>query len=223
MNALMKEQLRLELDDAYKESVKRARNYIASIMKQSWFSPAQRQKMFTAEGGRQGLLARALCFIIEEDGDIDLGLNQFGAYVNHEYLNSTVSENRNIALSPNMDSIAINSPTLGQWAIQDLDRDVAERAGERLFGAYRPAPQAPISERVPTPNNPRVEEFLKDGEEKELFQLLADLGQTNHGGRPKNTGVQIRAAAKMLGWPKKKADKIVRRVRMRVERADQKD
>ena len=148
----------------------------------------------------------ALSFIIEVD-DIDAGLKEFSRHVAHEYQNTLESNALSLSV---MDTNPFHSPTLGQWANEDLDTAVSKRAAEQLFiGCSQPSVndfEESASSEAYTQSVPTSHSLIETDEELRVMQAYGDAGNDR------------RLAAEFLDMDYKELCAIIHRVQQRRRR-----
>lgn len=202
MKTIIQQQLELELGENYAEYLSRGRKYLAAMITSPGFV-GQRHRIFENEGGFESLLQQLLIRVIEK-GSLDDGFKDFSSYLSEEYISTNNRANTHHT----------------KWHLgADNNRpDVDE--------AYNPFEDSPSESSEDIPQKyPHVEQVLRTQEERDLWQLLGDMGfgaGTNMSGRQPTYG-RLTDAINTLGWTRKHGMNIYHRIKQRAARLDEID
>jgi len=179
MNELLEEQLKLHFKDNYEETLRRAKAYLGSVKLNHTKWGGNVGRLINNEG--TDVLNTMLCYIVEA-GDITQGLQLWGKDISDEYING--NHNKWVTFGPISDKL-YSSPSPLAGMVGDL--------ASPPFGGVQ---------HLEYTFNPATDDFLKSDEERELYQVLANVSSHLE-------------AAELLNWDIKRVKRIYKRVHYR--------
>ena len=191
---IIDEQIKLHFGDGYDYMLNNARKFVKTNYQLLIGWGAERDRILDCEGGRKGLLRRALCSIIEEGDDEAKGLRAYGTYMAHEYTPIYQKD------------LHIADISIPHFAERNLNLGSIDAPTNVDHLAFRPVVQrgSDLSEPPKQSLDVLVEGWGLDQDEYDLATLLG------------NNNRSLKDAGRVLGWDRKHVLRVYGRLRDRV-------
>ncbi len=188
---IIDQQIELYFGDDYDRILNHTRKFVKTNYQQLIIWGANKDQILDNEGGRRGLLRKALCYIIEE-GDEGNGLRAYGKYLAHEY--TSAYQRDHLRLDPFADSQRLDYLDALTYSMEDLMKEEVP-----------PLSGGPSASREQlAPLDILVEGWGLDQDEYDLSTLLA------------NNNYSLKDAGRVLEWDRPHVLRVYHRLRDRV-------
>ncbi len=189
---IIDQQIELHFGDDYDRILDHTRKFVKTNYQRLLSWGANKDQILDNEGGRRGLLRKALCYIIEE-GDEGNGLRAYGTYLAHEYTSAYQRDHLHLDYDRGRleDFHLIDALT---YSLEDLMKEeVSPLSGEPSASRKQLAPLDIL-----------VEGWGLDQDEYDLSTILA------------NNNYSLKDAGRVLEWDRPHVMRVYRRLTDRV-------